>query len=203
MIVNKETLKEKTGCDYYDGKLLHSRFAYTFFRDKVLPIGNIVAFRGKMVVETEGMIDKEDLLKNDFIYSNDAINFVWEIPLSRDLFSATAFQRLFCTGVANILSTQFLKKPIDLDGDDFWVLDKHNQGGKEQDRGKCSVSIACMRGDVGMGHLGINIDAGMKAPDFAYSTNLTDEQAEEFMTACCEYFYTLAGDLFVASTKII
>ena len=44
----------------YDGKLLHSRFAYRFFRDKTLPIGNIVAFRSPMKVETEGMIDTED-----------------------------------------------------------------------------------------------------------------------------------------------
>ena len=31
-------------------------------------------------------------------------------------------------------------------------------------------------------HTGINISAGKKAPAFAYSTNLTDVQAVEFMS---------------------
>ena len=64
----------------YDGNLIHSRFAYRYFRDKTLPIGNIVAFRAPMKVEAEGMIDSEDILNADYIYSDDAINFCWEIP---------------------------------------------------------------------------------------------------------------------------
>ena len=60
----------------YDGELLHSRFAYKFFREKTLPIGNIIAFRSPMLVEAEGMIDTEDIIKNEFIYSDDAINYV-------------------------------------------------------------------------------------------------------------------------------
>ena len=66
-----------TNIKSYDGNLLHSRFAYKFFRDQTLPIGNIIAFRAPMHVEAEGMIDSEDVLNNDFIYSDDAINFLW------------------------------------------------------------------------------------------------------------------------------
>ena len=64
----------------YDGNIIHNRFAYTYFRNNTLPIGNIVAFRAPMLVEADGMIDLEDTLKNDYIYSDDAINFIWEIP---------------------------------------------------------------------------------------------------------------------------
>ena len=42
--------------ELYNGDLLHSRFAYTYFRDKTLPIGNIIAFRSPMHVEADGMI---------------------------------------------------------------------------------------------------------------------------------------------------
>ena len=77
----------------YDGMLIHKRFAYTYFRKKTLPIGNIVAFRAPMHVLANGMIDSEDILKNDFIYSDDAINFCWEIP-NLDPFGAVAWQRL-------------------------------------------------------------------------------------------------------------
>ena len=64
----------------YDGEILHNRFAYRYFRNKTLPIGHILAFRAPMLVEADGMIDEEDVLKNEFIYSDDAINFLWEIP---------------------------------------------------------------------------------------------------------------------------
>ena len=87
----------------YDGMLIHKRFAYTYFRKKTLPIGNIVAFRAPMHVLANGMIDSEDILKNDFIYSDDAINFCWEIP-NLDPFGAVAWQRLFNTQIANIIS---------------------------------------------------------------------------------------------------
>ena len=52
----------------YDGHLLHNRFAYTYFRDKTLPIGNIIAFRSPMLVEADGMIDSEDIIKNELLF---------------------------------------------------------------------------------------------------------------------------------------
>lgn len=186
----------------YDGKLLHSRFAYKFFRDKTLPIGNIIAFRAPMKVELEGMIDSEDVLNNDYIYSDDAINFLWEIPYL-DSFGAVAWQRLFNTQIANILSNKFIKAPIEVDGDDLIVHKEHAQGGITQQKGKCSVSITYSRNNVTMGHTGININAGKKAPAFAYSTQLTDEQATLFMQEVINLFYVLNDDIFIATSKVI
>jgi hypothetical protein len=188
--------------EVYDGKLLHSRFAYNFFREKTLPIGNIVAFRAPMHVEAEGMIDSEDVLNNDFIYSQDAINFLWEIP-NMDAFGAVAYQRLLNTQIANTLSTQYLKAPIEVDGDDLIVHKEHCQGGITQTKGKCSVSITYTKNNVALGHTGINILAGKKAPAFAYSTNLTDDQAKSFMQSIIELFYTMNDDIFIATSKVI
>lgn len=186
----------------YDGSLLHSRFAYKFFRDKTLPIGNIIAFRAPMKVEAEGMIDSEDILNADYIYSDDAINFLWEIP-NLDAFGAVAYQRLLNTQIANILSTQYLKAPIEMKGDDLIVHKEHTQGGVAQPTGKCSVSITYTKNNVALGHTGINIAAGKKAPAFAYSTNLTDEQANIFMAEIINLFYNLNDDIFIATTKVI
>ena len=186
----------------YDGSLLHSRFAYKFFREKTLPIGNIVAFRAPMKVEAEGMIDSEDILNADYIYSDDAINFLWEIP-NLDAFGAVAYQRLLNTQIANILSTQYLKAPIEMKGDDLIVHREHTQGGVAQPKGKCSVSITYTKNNVALGHTGINITAGKKAPAFAYSTNLTDEQANNFMAEIINLFYNLNDDIFIATTKVI
>jgi hypothetical protein len=185
----------------YDGNLIHGRFAYQYFKKKTLPIGNIVAFRAPMLVESEGMIDHEDLLNSDFIYSDDCINFCWEIPNLCPL-GAVAFQRLLNTQIANVLSSKYLKKPIEVDGDDLIVHAEHDQHGIIQQKGKCSVSITYSKNNVALGHTGINIEAGKKAPAFAFSTKLDDSQAQGFMKDVIDIFYDIADDMFIATTKL-
>jgi len=187
----------------YDGSLLHSRFAYKFFREKTLPIGNIIAFRSPMLVEAAGMIDSEDIIKNEFIYSEDAINFLWEIPCLNDSFGAVAYQRLLNTNMANILSSKYLNAPIEVDGDDLIVHKDHDQNGIKQSKGKCSVSITYVRDGVTLGHTGINITAGDKAPDHAFSTGMDNLQASSFMKEVIDMYYQMNDDMFLATTKTI
>lgn len=201
MIITSQKLQDLTGVDYYDGSMLHKRFAYSFFRDKTLPIGNIIAFRAKMDVTTN-LIDNEDILSKDYIYSEDAINFCWEIP-NLCPFGAVAFQRLFNTQIANILSVKYLKVPVEVDGDDLIVHKEHNQGGVTQPKGKASVSITYSANNVALGHTAINITAGKRAPAFAYSTNLTTEQATAFMNDIIGIFYPMVDDIFLACCKVI
>lgn len=185
----------------YDGAILHNRFAYSYFRNKTLPIGNIIAFRSPMLVEADGMIDHEDVLKNEFIYSDDAINFLWEIP-NLDSFGAIAYQRLFNTQLANILH-KYIQAPIEMNGDDIIVHKEHEQHGIVQPKGKCSVSITHVKGGAALGHTGINIKAGRRAPAHAYSTNIDDAHVEAFMREVIDMFYGLNDDIFIATTKII
>ena len=184
----------------YDGKLIHERFAYKFFRGKTSPYGNIVAFRAPMYVK-EALIDLEDSLTNDFIQSKDAINFCWEIPGMCPR-GAVSFQRLFNTAVANILSG-IIKKGIVIDGDDLLVQDEFiGTDDKVRKSGKVSVSITYSKDNITIGHTGINIIAGDKAPPFAYSSNLS-EQIDYFIKSVIEYFNGEVQDQFVATTKII
>lgn len=186
----------------YDGMLIHNRFAYKLLRNKVLPHGNIVAFRAPMLVEAAGMIDLEDVLSNDFIYSKDAINFCWEIP-NLDAFGAVAFQRLLNTQIANILYN-IINKPIEVSGDDLLVVDEfEGSDGQLHTKGKCSVSITYVKNGAALGHTGINVDAGNRAPGFAYSTKLTDAQCQEFMNKVIDMFHQLTDSIFVATTKVI
>lgn len=185
----------------YDGSLLHSRFGYTYFRDKYIPTGCILSFRGKMNV-TSNLIDKEDLLNNDFIFSDDAINFCWEIPNMCAL-GGVAFQRLFCTYVANILG-QIISKDnpttstnITVTGDDIMF------GVEDGQYKKASVSISTEKDGSVIGHLGINISAGDRAPKFAYSTNLNDSQIEEFIKYVESTFYEMTQSMFIATTKTV
>ena len=185
----------------YDGKLIHERFAYKHFRKDVSPYGNIVAFRAPMYV-SDALIDLEDSLSNDFIHSQDAINFCWEIP-NLCPFGAVSFQRLFNTAVANILSN-IIQKPIVVDGDDLLVQDEFvGTDNKVRQSGKVSVSITYSKDNVAVGHTGINIVAGEKAPPFAYSSNLTKQATKEFIGAVIDYFNNEVRDQFTATTKVI
>ena len=163
----------------YDGKLIHDRFAYKFFRKNVSPAGNIVAFRAPMYVKEE-LIDLEDTLSNDFIHSQDSINFCWEIPNLCPL-GAVSFQRLFNTAIGNILSN-IIGKPIIVDGDDLMVQDEFLGNDKKvRSEGKVSVSITYSKENIALGHTGINIVAGDKAPPFAYSSNMNDHDINTFI----------------------
>lgn len=177
----------------YTGPLIHQRFAYRYFREKIMPTGNIVAFVAPTNVDT-GLIDLEDALSNDFIRSEKMINLCWEIPNMGDGIGGVAFQRLFNSGLANLLS-KYVEGPIMVDGDDIMVQDGEKLG-------KASVSITYTTGGVALGHTGINIVAGKDAPDFAYSTNMTEEQSTEFMNDAMGLFYWMTRDMFVATTKI-
>ena len=185
----------------YDGNFIHTRFAYEQFRKQVSPYGNIVAFRAPMYVK-DALIDLEDTLSNDYIHSQDAINFCWEIP-GLCPFGAVSFQRLFNTAIANILSSM-ISKPISVDGDDLMVQDKFiGSDDKVRNEGKVSVSITYSKENVTLGHTGINVIAGSKAPGFAYSSSLSEEQVESFMVAVINYFNAEVADQFVATTKIL
>ncbi len=185
----------------YDGHMLHNRFAFRFFGDNVSPLGNIIAFRGAMEVLADAMIDQEDVLAEAFIWSDDAINFLWELPiLGNNAFGAVAYQRLFNAQMANILSeTEFLNKPVHIEGDDLMVEDNTFANG----RGKCSVSITHIKHDVALGHTGINIHTGNKAPKEAYATHLNEQQIKGFMAQVIAMFTQLNQDLFVATSKVL
>ncbi len=185
----------------YDGNLIHKRFAYEHFRKKVSPYGNIVAFRAPMYVK-DALIDLEDTLSDDFIHSQDAINFCWEIP-NLDPLGAVSFQRLFNTAVANILAS-IINKPIVVEGDDLMVQDEFiGSDEKVRKSGKVSVSITYSKDGIALGHTGINIVAGDKAPGFAYSSNLDKKAANFFINTVVEYFNAEVADQFTATTKVI
>jgi hypothetical protein len=192
MIINDQKI--------YDGSFIHKRFAYKYFRDKTLPIGNIVSFVAPVEV-TLNLIDLEDSLEKDYIYSESMVNFCWEIP-NLDPFGAVCFQRLFNTSIANILYKQ-INKPIEMKGDDIMIHADHNQGGVHQTKGKASVSITYSKDNVAIGHTGVNVVAGKKAPAFAFSTNLTPDQTIKFQNDVMHQFYSMVDNIFIATTKVI
>lgn len=186
----------------YDGSLIKKRFAYRFFKKQVSPVGNIVAFRAPMFV-SDNLIDLEDSLSKDYIFSDDAVNFCWEIP-NLCPFGAVAFQRWFNANIATVLASLTNFSKITLDGDDLMVYESFIGSDKVQhDYGKASVSITYSKNNVAIGHTGINIKAGNKAPGFAFSTGLSDDVAQTFMNAVCNIFNEAVEDISIATSKVI
>lgn len=183
----------------YDGSLIHSRFAYKTLGKEVskFPLGYLHISRGIMNV-TDNLIDLEDKINNDFIYSDDALNFCWEIPNMNSL-GAVFFQRLFVQEVADILrSGAYGIYDIEVRGDDLMIKRKDTE-----DFGKASVSITKVTDGIALGHLGINISAGPKAPSFAFSLFLDDNSTELLAQRIQDTFYHILEDCFVATTKVI
>jgi hypothetical protein len=194
MIINRDQLKEVFGEDLYGGVQIHDRFAYKFFKKGVSPLGNIVSFIAPMEV-TANLIDLEDSLNKDYIYSDLAMNFIMEIP-NKDIWGGVLFQRLLNAQVGSLLCGKYLKTVGYVDGDDIMVGDDFNAK-------KASVSIAAEKNGAVLIHLGININAGERAPSFAYSTNLSEEVAYEFMADVEGIFNSILADVHVATTKIV
>jgi hypothetical protein len=194
MIITREKLKEVFGTDIYSGIQIHDRFAYKFFKQDVDPLGNIVSFIAPMEV-TDNLIDLEDSLNKDFIYSESAINFIIEIP-NKNIWGGVLFQRLLNAQVGSLLCAKYLNVDGYVDGDDIMI--NTEDGAK-----KASVSIAAEKNGAVLIHLGINIKAGDRAPSFAYSTELDEAKAQEFMKDVEQIFATNLASVFVATTKIV
>jgi hypothetical protein len=89
-------------------------------------------------------------------------------------------------------------------GDDLMVHDKFIGSDRtERTVGKVSVSITYSKEGIAIGHTGINVKAGSKAPGFAYSSNLSDEQIESFMKEVNSFFRESVSDMQLATTKVI
>jgi hypothetical protein len=194
MIINRDQLKEVFGEDLYGGVEIHDRFAYKFFKKEVNPLGNIISFIAPMEV-TANLIDLEDSLNKDYIYSDMAMNFIMEIP-NQNIWGGVLFQRLLNAQVGSLLCSKYLNTEGYVDGDDIMVM-------SDTEAKKASVSIAAEKNGAVLIHLGINIKAGERAPSFAYSTNLTEDVAYEFMTEVEGIFRAILESVFVATTKIV
>jgi len=186
----------------YDGSLIHERFGYRIFRKEYNPLGVLYITRGNMDVK-DNLIDLEDKLSDDFIYSDDALSICWEIP-NMNAIGAVFFQRLFVQEIANLFRTdKFGLYDVEVNGDDLMLRKKGMGENNREEWGKASVSITKVTDTVALGHFGINISAGERAPSFAFSLFLTDELVEKLASKIDDIFYEIVRDCFTATTKVI
>ncbi|MDO0821452.1 DUF366 family protein [Desulfosporosinus nitroreducens] len=125
----------------YDGSQLQSLFAYKNFG---LMGDSISVFRGSCHVEQNEMVDMEDVLAKDWIYSEDMLHFIVE-HFDMDLEKAIIRQRLLIATIKEELEKLGVKT-LSRSGDDLYEEDK-----------KLSVSISTLSPVSSMIHCGLNV----------------------------------------------
>jgi Uncharacterized conserved protein len=127
----------------YDGSQLQSLFTYKNF---ALKGDSMIVFRGSCRVEQNEMVDMEDVLAKDWIFSEDMLHFIVE-HFEMDLEKTIIRQRLLIATIKEELEKLGVTTLI-RSGDDLYKEDK-----------KLSVSIATLSPVSSLIHCGLNVSS--------------------------------------------
>lgn len=170
----------------YEGWQLSPHWIYKNFK---IQGDSIVAFIGECEVKLDEMVDIEDVINNEPIYSKSMLSFISE-QFNVGLVEGVFRQRLLICKIKEALEKRGFK--IFRNGDDLFFDNK-----------KLTVSIATKSMTSILIHTGINIEsegAPVKASGLKSELGMTDikEFAKEVMTSYSEEI----EDIILASTKV-
>ncbi|MBD5401755.1 DUF366 family protein [bacterium] len=149
----------------------------------------IVAFCGECEVKLTEMVDIEDVINNEPIYSKYMLSFITE-QFNVDLVEGVFRQRLLMCCIKEALENRgFVVKRS---GDDLFVNDK-----------KLSVSIATKSLTSVLIHTGVNIESeGAPIPVSALRTDLGITDIKGFAQEIMKSYSDEIEDIVMASTKV-
>ncbi len=170
----------------YEGYQLVPHWIYKNFK---IQGDAIVAFIGECEVKLTEMVDIEDVINNEPIYSKSMLSFITE-QFNVDLVEGVFRQRLLICIIKEALEKRGIK--VLRDGDDLFVDGK-----------KLTVSIATKSLTSILIHTGININsigAPVKACGLENDLGISDikELAQEIM----QKYSNELEDIILASTKV-
>lgn len=170
----------------YEGHQLVPHWIYKNFK---IQGDAIVGFIGECEVKLSEMVDIEDVINNEPIYSKNMLSFITE-QFNVDLVEGVFRQRLLICIIKEALEKRGIK--VVRSGDDLYVNDK-----------KLTVSIATKSLTSILIHTGINIDstgAPVKACGLENDLGISDIKtfADEIMQKYSEEL----DDIVLASTKV-
>lgn len=170
----------------YEGWQLSPHWIYKNFK---LQGDAIVAFVGECEVKLTEMVDIEDVINNEPIYSKSMLSFISE-QFNVGLVEGVFRQRLLICIIKEALEKRGYK--ITRNGDDLFFEDK-----------KLTVSIATKSVNSILIHTGININsdgAPVKASGLASELGLSD--IKEFAKEIMDKYSQEIDDIILASTKV-
>lgn len=149
----------------------------------------IVAFVGECEVKLTEMVDIEDVINNEPIYSKYMLSFITE-QFNVELVEGVFRQRLLVTCIKEALERRgfFVRR----NGDDLFVNDK-----------KLSVSIATKSMTSVLIHTGLNILSDCAPiPVSGLGSDLGIEDIKEFAQEIMQKYSDEIEDIILASTKV-
>ena len=170
----------------YIGTQLSPHWIYKNFK---LQGDAIVAFKGECEVKITEMVDIEDVINNEPIYSKNMLSFITE-QFNVDIIEGVFRQRLLICIIKEILEDRGVR--VVRSGDDLFVNDR-----------KLTVSIATKSLTSVLIHTGINIDSEL-APIKAcgLSSELKINDIDEFAKEVMSRYSLEIDDIIMASTKV-
>lgn len=174
--------------DKYDGSLIATRFAHRFFKEKTLPVGNIVVFRSPVLIDGETDTPQQ---------VDMAVNFCFELPLA-NVWGAVAFQRLLSSVMGDIISSM-CKVNVEIENEHIYVLQEFESNGITLPKGK--VNLCEVRSNPVAGYVGTVLSTGEKASPFLFPLSMLEDKWHTFASAVVQSFYGLATSIFIASSS--
>lgn len=172
----------------YHGYELSPHWIYKNFK---LKGDSIVAFVGECEVKLTEMVDIEDVINNEPIFSDKMLSFIEE-NFHSTLNEAIYRQRLLAGIVKDMIKEQFPEAKVIRDGDDVYLNDK-----------KLTVSIATKSITSTLIHFGINIDpthAPVKAAGLKTDLGITN--IKDFAQKLMERYNREVEDIDFAASKV-
>ena len=151
----------------------------------------IVSFIGACDVNLEHMVDIEDVINDEPIYSKKMLNIIEE-NFSSSLIEMVYKQRLLVTITKELIEQNYPKVEIIRNGDDLFVNGK-----------KLSVSIATKSITSSLIHFGLNIDADgapVKAADLIKDVGVDD--VKSFALEILDAYKNEVLDIKLATSKV-
>ncbi|MBQ4122946.1 DUF366 family protein [bacterium] len=172
----------------YTGKELAPHWIYKNYHI----MGNaIVSFIGECEVVLDHMVDIEDVINNEPIYSKKMLSFIEE-NFNSSLEQMVYKQRLLVTLTKELIEKKSPNVKIRRNGDDLYINDK-----------KLSVSIATKSITSTLIHFGLNIDADgapIKAADLVNDAKI--ENIEDFAKELMSAYKEETADIILAASKV-
>ena len=170
----------------YEGYQLAPHWIYKNFK---IQGDAIVGFVGECEVKLTEMVDIEDVINNEPIYSKNMLSFITE-QFNVELVEGVFRQRLLICQIKEALGRRGIK--VRRSGDDLFVDDK-----------KLTVSIATKSMTSILIHTGININsdgAPVRACGLENDLGITD--IEDFANEIMKNYVDELEDIVLASTKV-
>ncbi len=170
----------------YEGWQLAPHWIYKNFK---IMGDAIVAFKGECEVKLSEMVDIEDVVNNEPIYSKNMLSFITE-QFNVDLVEGVFRQRLLICTIKEVLEKRgFI---VTRNGDDLFVCGK-----------KLTVSIATKSLTSVLIHTGINIDSeGAPVAACGLQNDLGITDIDEFAKEIMQNYAEEIDDIILASTKV-